>query len=185
MLEHGHPDHGLKMLQLGQSKAWNMPADHHLRPVVQACAQADAATALARLGHPRAASAELAKSRDLWQPSRTEPWGDPDGAGARLEIERGNLDKAAPLAVASVRRWEGVSERARTLSTVVLATIHVQAGDPNGITMAHRAITDVTKLSSVHARKRLEPLATALDSRPGGDARELARTVRWVASTRM
>ncbi|MGH3793872.1 MAG: hypothetical protein ACRDSP_03180 [Pseudonocardiaceae bacterium] len=185
MLEHGHPNDGLKMLQLGQIKAWNMPADHHLRKVVEACAQADAATALARIGHPKAASAELAKSRDIWQPSHTEPWGDPNGAAAQLEIEQGNLDRAEPFAVASVRRWDGVSERGRTLSTVVLATIHVHAGEPDGLTMAHRAITDVTKLSSVQARKRLEPLASALDTRRGSDARELARMARQVAATRV
>lgn len=115
----------------------------------------------------------------------TQPWGDPDGAAARLEIEWGNLDRAEPFAVASVRRWGGVSERGRTLSTVVLATVHVQAGEPDGLTMAHRAITDVTKLSSVQARTRLRPLADALASRPNSEAKDLARMAHQVATTRV
>jgi hypothetical protein len=36
----------------------------------------------------------------------------------------------------------------------------------------------------MHARQRLEPLAAALDSRPGNDYRELARMARQMASTR-
>jgi hypothetical protein len=85
-----------------------------------------------------------------------------------------------------VRRWEGgASELGRTHSKVVLATIHVQASEPDGIGLAHEAITAVSKLSSVRARKRLAPLADALDTRRGSDTRELARMARRVAATRM
>lgn len=185
MVEHGHPNDGLKMLQLGQVKSWDIPPDHDMRKIAEACVQADAATTLASMGEAQAASTELAKSRELWQPAHTDPWGDPDGRVACLEIERGRLDMAEPFAVASVRRWEGISQRGRTLSAVVLATVHVQAGEPDGLAMAHRAITDVTKLSSVHARTRLRPLAVALEGRPGADAKELARMTRQVAATRV
>ncbi len=40
------------------------------------------------------------------------------------------------------------------------------------------------KLSSVRARQRLDPLVTALESRPRADHRELARMARQVATTR-
>jgi len=66
----------------------------------------------------------------------------------------------------------------------VLATIHVRAGEPRGLQVAHHAVTAVTRISSMHARQRLEPLAAALDSRPGNDYRELARMARQMASTR-
>ncbi|HWM00750.1 MAG TPA: hypothetical protein VNP92_00270, partial [Actinophytocola sp.] len=44
--------------------------------------------------------------------------------------------------------------------------------------------TAVTTLSSVRARRRLEPLVAALEARPGSDAKELGRMARQVATTR-
>jgi len=120
----------------------------------------------------------------VWTPSRTDPWRDPDGVGARLELARGRLDAAEPFAVASVRRWEGISERARTLSAVVLATIHVRAGEPRGLQLAHGSVTAAAKLTSVRVRQRLVPLADALEARSDGDHRDLARMARQVATTR-
>jgi transcriptional regulator with XRE-family HTH domain len=182
--EHGHPNDGLKMLQLAQVKAWDIPHDQDRRNAVESTALAYSVTALARLGHHEAAKAELAKSRALWHPSN--PYGDPDRVAALLEADRGRLDVAEPFAQASVRRWEGgASELGRTHSRVVLATIHVQAAEPDGIGLAHGAITAVSKLSSVRARKRLEPLADALDTRRNSDARELAWVARQVATTRV
>jgi len=86
--------------------------------------------------------------------------------------------------VASVRRWEGISERARTLSAVVLATIHVRAGEPRGLQLAHGSVTAAAKLTSVRVRQRLVPLADALEARSDGDHRDLARMARQVATTR-
>lgn len=65
-----------------------------------------------------------------------------------------------------------------------MATIHIRAGEPSGLKLAHGAIGGVTKLSSIRARQRLEPLATALESRSSNDHRELARMARQVAATR-
>ena len=105
---------------------------------------------------------------------------------ALLELDRGRLDAAEQLAAASVRRWEGgISELGRTHSGIVLATIHVRAGEPRGLQLAHGAITAVTKLSSVRARRRLESLVAALESRPGSDYRQLSRMARQVAATRV
>lgn len=182
--EHGHPNDGLKMLQLAQVKAWDIPHDQDRRNAVEATALAYSVTALARLGHQEAAKAELAKSRQLWHPSN--PYGDPDRVAALLEADRGRLDVAEPFAQASVRRWEGgASELGRTHSRVVLATIHVQAAEPDGIGLAHEAVTAVSKLSSVRARKRLKPLASALEAQRSSDAKELARMARQVATTRV
>ena len=181
--EYGHPDDGLKMLQLAQVKSWNIPPGHDRRKTVEAVARSHSATALSRLGYPDAARTESAKARELWQPKN--PYGDPDRVAALLELDRGRLDAAEPFAAASVRRWEGgISELGRTHSGIVLATIHVRAGEPRGLQLAHGAITAVTKLSSVRARRRLEPLAAALESRLGSDHRQLARTARHVATTR-
>jgi hypothetical protein len=184
MVEHGHPNDGLKMLQLGSVKSWDMAADHDRRDVVRACVLADSVPALVALGKADAASTGLAKSRQVWTPTRTDPWGDPDGVGARLELARGRLDAAEPFAVASMRRWEGGSQVNRTQSAIVLATIHVRAGEQRGLQFAHSAVAAAGKLTSVRVRRRLEPLADALEARPGSDYRELARMTRQVAAIR-
>ncbi|MBW0010852.1 MAG: helix-turn-helix transcriptional regulator [Pseudonocardiales bacterium] len=192
-VEHGRPNDGLKLLQLAWVKAGHIPADDQRerivfqgsRAVLRACTRADSATALARMGDPDGAAAKLAEARELWQPTPADPSGDLDYVAARLELERGRLEAAEPLATASVRRWDaGHSQRARAFSSVVLATIHVRAGEADGLRLAHGAITDVDRLSSVRARRRLDPLASALDARPGGDHRQLARMARDVATTR-
>lgn len=188
-IEHGHPDDGLKMLQCAQVKARDVPLDNgreYSRVALEACGLTDSATALAMLGQPDAAYREQGKARELWTPSRDEPCGDLDRPAALLELDRGRLDVAEALAAASVRRWERCpNQRDRTRSRVVLATVHVKAGERGGLGLAHDVITAVGKLTSVRARKRLVPLADALESRRGSDYTELARTARQVAATRM
>jgi transcriptional regulator with XRE-family HTH domain len=191
-VEHGHPNDGLKMLQLSLVKAWDIPRDEQRAVVVgqngraaqEACVQANAATAMADLGILDAADVEMAKSRELWLPTRADRYGDLDRPAALLALRRGRLDAAEPLAAASVRRWEGISQISRTHSGIVLATIHVRAGEPGGLPLAHGAITAVTKLSSVRVRQRLVPLADALAARPGTDAKDLSRMAHQVAGVR-
>jgi len=193
-VEAGHPNDGLKMLQLGELKARDIPPDEQRAVVVGECGRAaveaqarvHSATALADLGCWDAADTALGEARELWQPTRADAYGDLDRPAACLEIERGRLDAAEPFAVASVRRWEnGSSQRGRTHSGIVLATIHVQAGEPDGLRLAHGAVTAASKLSSVRARRRLEPLAAALETRRGPEAQQLARMARQVATTRV
>jgi hypothetical protein len=191
-VEHGHPNDGLKLLQLGLAKSREIPAeDGHTRVIgegsavaAQACARADSATALFRLGYPDAAYRELATSRELWQPTPTDPAGDLDYVPASLALEQGRLDAAESFAAASVRRWRDGSRRARTGAEILLATIHIRAGEPDGLALAHGAITGVSKLTSIRARQRLKPLVAALHTRPGHDAHELARTAHHIATTR-
>ncbi len=137
-----------------------------------------------RAGRPRHARA-LVNSRELWTSTRTDPGGDLDRPAAVLELGRGRLDAAEPFAVASVRRWDGVSQVGRTQSDVVLATIHVRAGEPRGLQLAYDAVTAAARLSSFRSRQQLEPLVTALEARSGADAHQLARKARQVATTRV
>ncbi|MGH3812926.1 MAG: helix-turn-helix domain-containing protein [Pseudonocardiaceae bacterium] len=191
-IEYGHPNDGLKMKQAAQVAAWGIPSDDQRavvvgesgRAAIEACQLVNSATALALLGEHTEAARAVARGRDLWTPTRADPFGDLDRPAAELEIQRGRLDVAEQLAAASLRRWEEGSPISRTLSGAVLATIHVKAGEPDGLRMAHNAITAVGRLSSARSRKRLEPLADALDTRPGAEARDLARTARQVATTR-
>jgi transcriptional regulator with XRE-family HTH domain len=191
-VEYGHPNDGLKMLQIAQVKARDIaPGDERAawygsRAAAEACAQADSAIALAQLGDPNAAYAAVAEARERWRPTAAVPVGDLDKVAARLELGRGRLDVAEAFAAGSVRLWEGRgARRGRTGAGILLATIHVRAGESDGLRLAHEAITSATKLSSVRVRRRLEPLATALDARPGSDARDLARTARHVVTTRV
>ena len=189
-VEHGHPDDGLKMLQCAQVAAWGIPSDDQRAVVVgesgkaavEATMLAGSATALALLGEHADAARALARGRDLWTPTPADPFGDPDRDAARLELQRGRLDVAEALTTASLRRWEGGRQLSRTATGVVLATIHVTAGEPRGMHLAHSAITSVSRLSGVRVRKQLTPLAEALEARPGSDARELARMARQVAA---
>jgi transcriptional regulator with XRE-family HTH domain len=181
-VEHGHPDDGLKMLQLAQVKSWHIPSDDPRGVAVQAWAKADSATAYAALGNPQAAYRELTTARELWQPTRTDPTGDLDSVAALLELERGRLDIAESFALASVRRWEGLSRLGNTRSRITLATIHVRTGERDGLQMAHHAITATTKLNSGRVRKGLLPLADALDARRGSDYQDLARIAQQVAT---
>jgi len=194
-VEHGDPNDGLKMLQCAGITALNIPPDpdpstmvigEGSRAAVQASVQSSAAPAYERLGYSAVADADLAKARELWAPTRgdADVGGDLDRPAACLELARGRLDAAEQFAVASVRRWEGVSQVGRTQSAVVLAEIHVRAEEPRGLQLAHSAVTTAARLSSVRARRRLEPLAAALEARPGSDARELARMARQVAAVR-
>ncbi|MGH3887617.1 MAG: hypothetical protein ACRDSZ_13805, partial [Pseudonocardiaceae bacterium] len=192
-VEHGHPDEGLKMLQCAQAKAWDIPPGDEravafgvtTRAKLEACALADSATALDLLGEREAADRALGKSRQLWTPGRTDTQGDLDTVGTLLELSRGRLDAAERFAAASVRRWDGINnQRARTRAGILLATVHVRAGERDGLRLAHGAITQVTKLSSVRARQQyLPPLAVALEARPGGDAQQLVRMTRQVIAT--
>ncbi|HEX2301176.1 MAG TPA: helix-turn-helix transcriptional regulator, partial [Pseudonocardiaceae bacterium] len=191
---HGHPDDGLKMLQCAQVTAWNIPTGENRAVVVgetgkaavEATALEESSTALAHLGDLDAALTTLAKARDLWTPAPADPFGDMDRPAASLELARGRLDIAEQFAAASVRRWKGGRQLSRTVSGAVLATVYVKAGDSRGLPLAHQTITDVSKLRSVRTRQQwLLPLAAELDTRPGTDARDLARQARQIATTRV
>ncbi len=190
-VEHGHPDDGLKMIQFSLVKAWGIPRDEQRAVAVgqsgkaaqEACVRVNAATAYADLGRLDVADVEVAKSRGLWVPTRADRYGDLDRPAALLALRRGRLDAAESLAAASVRRWEGISPLSRTDSSVVLAAVHVRAGEPRGLAMAHEAITAVAKISSVRVRQRLVLLSDALATRFGTDAADLSRLARHVAGS--
>jgi len=192
-VEHGHPNDGLKILQIGELKALDIPPDEQRAVVigengkaaVEAVARATSATVLNRLGHPDAADTMQAKARQLWTPTPSDTYGDLDRPAACLELERGRLEAAEQLAAASVRRWEGGSQISRTQSGIVLATIYVKAGEPDGMRMAHHAVTAAMKITSVRVHQRLLPLIAVLEARRGPDAHELARMARQVATTQL
>lgn len=69
------------------------------------------------------------------------------------------------------------------LAEITLAAIHVQAGEPDGPSLARRAIAGVRELSSARTRARLAPLIAALEGRPSAETADLARSARQVRAT--
>ncbi|MCA1707173.1 MAG: helix-turn-helix transcriptional regulator [Actinobacteria bacterium] len=194
LVEHGYPNDGLKMRQCAQVTAWDIPADDHRavavgetgKAAMHACALEGQAVALADMGDLSGAMTTLRRGRDVWTPAAGDPFGDMDRPAARLELARGRLDIAEQFAAASVRRWEGGRLISRTVSSLVLATVYAAAGDSRGLPLAHQGITDASKFNSVRVRRQwVLPLADALDTRPGTDARDLARQARRVATARV
>jgi hypothetical protein len=85
----------------------------------------------------------------------------------------------------SVRAWGDRDRRPAASARLLLATIHVRAGEPRGTQLAHTATTAITKFSSDRVRKRLLPFADALDARRGSDSQDLARMAQQVATMRV
>jgi hypothetical protein len=186
-LERGHPNDALKCFQLGQIRLMNLFSvknivDDPRAPVLSAKLAAMEAWAYADLEQPNSARRELTKARDGWAPPDRFEQADMDYVTARVALRLDRMDVAESFAAASVRRW-GESERIHAVQAgILLATIHVLAGDSDGLTLAHAAIGGVASLKSGLARDRLAPLQLALAERHDGDSRELARAAREVAA---
>ena len=173
----GHPNEAVKFYQL---------AGFHLGakgdPGLVAWGHGLSALALANLEHPQAAE-HLTRAREGWQPSNAFERADMDYQTALVHAELGDLE-AAERFVVSIN-GAGRLRPVGTFAEILRATVHVRAGEPRGLALAHGAITAASKLSSMRARQRLEPLATALEGRSGADAHQLARMARQVATTRV
>jgi len=188
-LERGRFDDSLKLFQLGQISF--MPLDGSSRgddprvAPMTACLDSLQARALARMGLPGQAKSKLAAARDKWQAPDTFAQADADYRNADISLCLDQIDVAEQFAALSVRAWGNRDRRPAASARILLATVHVRAGEPRGTQLAHNAITAATKLSSDRVRKRLLPLADELDVRRGGDYQELARMARQVATTRV
>ena len=146
----------------------------------------NSATAYALMGGSDEATHYLAKAHDGWEPRNAFERAGMDRATAGIHLDLGQLDAAEQFAASAVRSYGEAHRRGRTIAELLLAEVHVRAGEPQGLTLARQAIDGVSILHSVAARReRLLPLATALEARPSTDTRELARSARQVAATRI
>jgi Helix-turn-helix domain len=193
----GHPNDALKLFQLGQfhldggsrlrrSTPATLGADDPRVPTVTARLARQSATAYAVMGGPDEATQCLAEAHDGWAPRDAFERAGADFVTAGIQLDLGQFDAAEQSAASAVRSYGENHRRGRTLAELLLAEVHMRAGEPQGLTLARHAINEVSTLQSVAARReRLIPLATALEARPGSDARELAQTARQVATTRI
>ncbi len=185
----GHPNDALKLLQLGRCQLRSAPpatlrAEDTKLPTLIARVGRTSAGAYARMGGVDEATRCLAEARDGCEPRDTFERADADLGTAVIQRDLGQLDAAEQFATSAARTYSEGHRRGRTITELLLAEIHVRAGEPRGLTMAHDAIEKVSTLQSVAARREwLIPLAIALEARPGTDTQELARTARQIATT--
>ena len=185
--EHGMPDDALKLYQLAQVKLLKAPGDDPRVSALSAWLDVQSASALVLLDQPEKARSELSRALDgRGHLSDAFERADMDHLHALVHLHLGHLDIAESFATSSVRGWGQGERRDGVLGDITLAVIHVRAGEPRGLQLAHHVVTGVTKLNSVRARQQLEPLAAALEARSSSsDARQLARMARQVATTRV
>ncbi|MGH3829276.1 MAG: helix-turn-helix domain-containing protein [Pseudonocardiaceae bacterium] len=189
----GNPNDALKLFQCGQlclsgarlrkpTAATPRPDDPRL-PILTAYLALNSGTAYAVMqGHDQATQC-LTEAHDGWTPRDASERGDMDRATAAIQLDLGQLDTAEALAATAVRNYGDANRRDRTMAKLLHAEIHIRAREPQGLALAHHALTEVRTLHSVRARReRLSPLATALATNPGTDARELARAAHNIAT---
>ncbi|MGH3913599.1 MAG: helix-turn-helix domain-containing protein, partial [Pseudonocardiaceae bacterium] len=194
-LQVGHPDGALKLLQLGQctlegfqpgkSTPATLRTDDPRVPTLVARLNRDSATAYVLMNDFKQAQAYLAKAHDGWAPRDEFERAGMDLTTAWIQIDLHQLDTAQGLAASAVRTYSDAHGRGRTMAALTLAELYVRTGEPRGLGLARSAIDAVVPLCSMRARERLVPLVAALEARPGTDAKELARTARQVATTKM
>ncbi|MGH3906245.1 MAG: helix-turn-helix domain-containing protein [Pseudonocardiaceae bacterium] len=196
LVRNGYPDDALKCFQLGQfvlaglqpgkAKLAILRADDPRVPVLGGRLNRNCATAYALLGDPPQAKRCLAEAHEGWVPRDAFEQAGADFTTAKIQLDLGQLDTAEPFAASAVRTYGDTHGRGRTSAELTLAEVHVRAGEPRGLVLARQAIDAVSALQSVAVRReRLVPLTTALEARPGSDAKELARMARQVAATRV
>ncbi|MBV9139905.1 MAG: hypothetical protein JO115_03140 [Pseudonocardiales bacterium] len=193
LVRSGHPNDALKLFQLGQFRLRLFPP----RPSTPATMSTDdprfltvttrlrrqSATAYAIMGGPKQADRCLAEADDGWEPPGAFERAGADFVTAGIALDLGRLEAAEQFATRALGSYGEAHRRGRTLAELLLAEVHIRAGEPQGLTLARHAIEEVRGLRSVAARReRLLPLVAALESRPGTDTRDLAQTARRIAT---
>ncbi len=187
----GYPDDALKSFQLGQFQLGGFaPAtvrvDDPRVLTLTAWLSHSCAGAYALLERPDQARRCLAEVHDGWAPPDAFERASADRSTAAIQLALGQLDSAEQFAASAVRTYSEGHRLGRIQAELLLAEVHVRAGEPQGLTLAHHAIDQANTLQSIAARRnRLVPLAAALEARPSTDTQELARIARQAAATRI
>lgn len=176
------PDQALKMFQVSQFRLAQQGSDHPRTRTLEAWLHADSARSLIMMDRVDQARSALAAAQDKWEPADRFDQADMDHVMAQAYRGLGRLDTAERLAASSARTWGEYDRRDGVQAVITLASIHVQAGEPDGLTLAATAIRDAASLRSQRARARLGDLADVLEARPSGSSRELAARARGVAT---
>lgn len=182
MRDAGAYNDNLKACQLGLIKLGESPDTPETAEAV-AWLTAESAVAYAAMGYRVEAEKAISTAREH-RLSNTFDEADMDYAVAEAYSRLGRLDIAESFAASSLRKWPGTSQRDSVLSDIALATIHVQTGEHDSPTLAHRAIRSVAGVRSARARMSVNSLVEALEARPKAENRELVVMARRVAGQR-
>ncbi|HWR46386.1 MAG TPA: helix-turn-helix domain-containing protein [Pseudonocardiaceae bacterium] len=193
LVRNGHPNDALKLFQLGQfhlrgfqparSTPATLHADDPRLPILTAQLSRQSATAYAVMKGSDEADRCLTEANNGWEPQHAFQRAGADLVTAGIQLDLGQLDTAEQSATKAARAYGENHRRGRTEAQLILAEVHIRAGEPQGLPLARHAIDEVSTLHSVAARReRLIPLATALEARPSTDTRELARISRQIAA---
>ena len=190
----GHPNDGLKLFQLGQLRlsgfrlGRSMPAARAEDPRLPALAanlNLHSATAWALMKAPEEATRCLAEAHEVWESRDAFQRAAGDCGTAAVQLDLGRLEAAERSVTSALRSYGENHRRGRIQAELLRAEVHIRAGEPQGLSLAHHAIEAVRSLRSTRVRReRLMPLAAALEARPGPDARDLAHQARQIATTR-
>lgn len=189
LVRDGYPNDALKLFQLGSFAATTATrTTRHAKdprlPTLTAWLHLNSATSYALMGGRDQATRYLTKAHQGWEPRDAFEHAAMDRASAGIYLDLGELDTAEALAATALHTYHDNHRRDRTMAALLLAEIYIRAGEPQGLTLARQAIDQVRTLHSLPARQqRLIPLATALDTRPGTETRELAHLARHIATT--
>ncbi|MGB6165437.1 MAG: hypothetical protein WCF33_15170 [Pseudonocardiaceae bacterium] len=196
LVRDGHPNDALKLFTLGKLRLQGFwlckptpatpPPDDARLAILTAQLNRQSATAYAVMRGLDQAIRHLTEANDGWEPQHAFERAGANLVNAGIQLDLGQLDTAEQSAASAARTYdEGHHRRGRTEAQLILAEVHVRAGEPQGLILARHAIAEVGALQSVAVRReRLIPLAVALEDRPGTDTRELARTARQIVTTR-
>lgn len=186
LVDRGAPNDGLKLLQLGDLRLNQAGPDHPQVHVVRSQIHLVSAFALSQLGDSESVRAQarehLAKSRDKWVPPNAHAKGDMDLITGMTYLHLGRFDAAEAATASSVQTFTQSGDRREgVVSDLMLA--HLQAGELRGLVLAKSAIDEVARTRSGVARGVYLPtLIHTLDTRPGSDAKDLARRARQLAA---
>ncbi len=178
LVRSGHPNDALKCFQFGQfslrgvQPGKSTPAiprtDDPRIPTLAGRLNRNSATAYALMDHPEQAKRSLAEAQDGWAPRDAFEQAGADFTTAKIQLDLRQFGTAESFAASAVRTYGEAHGRGRTSAKLVLAEVHVRAGEPRGLALARQAIEEVNSLQSVAVRQeRFVPLATALEARPG------------------
>jgi tetratricopeptide (TPR) repeat protein len=191
LIRTGRPNDALKVFQLGHARlvgfAPRKPAaasDDPRTPTLTARLTRTSAIAYVVMGRLREAMRYLAKANGEWAPADGFECASAALETARIQLSLGQLEAAEHSAANAVRTYrEGYYRRGHIVAGLVLAEVHLRAGELQGLTLVQQALTTVSTLQSLAVRRDLvAPLATALAARPDTDAQELARNARQLAT---
>ncbi len=178
MVDAGAWNDGLKAFQLGLVSSEDAETTAWLH--------AETALPLAAMGQHDAALSAISNAR---QHPLTDPFdqADMDFTTSLVYDRLGQTDAAERFAALSVRRWaeEGSAHRDSVEAQIMLASLHIRAGELDSPALASQAIDSASSLRSTRARVKLGRVVSALEARPRADFTELAHRARRVASVQV